>query len=144
MLTVAAPSPWQVHEVSGALATANSRRLRTLAPGQERERAKSDVEADILTHVTLADKVWRTRRPPRARAALPSCPLALLAARASRSARVRRRLCRLPVSRAARHAPPLATRSALRHTGSAAQQARWVKSGAVCESSVHGPPRSTL
>ena len=50
--------------MSGALATANSRRLRTLEPGAARDRAKADVAADIdnLTYVSLADKV---RQPPR-------------------------------------------------------------------------------
>ena len=58
------PAFEQVHEVSGALATANSRRLRTLEPCAARDRAKVDVAADIdnLTFVTLADKV---RQPPR-------------------------------------------------------------------------------
>ena len=48
-----------MHEISGALATANSRRLRTLEPGAARERAKADVKADIdnLAFVSLVDKV---------------------------------------------------------------------------------------
>ena len=61
---ISKPAFEQVHEVSGALATANSRRLRTLEPGAARDRAKADVAADIdnLTYVSLADKV---RQPPR-------------------------------------------------------------------------------